>query len=104
MKSHMGCLCESCPALSVMPAKLLTLRLPSAHHIAPRRLLRYVILYDMYDMYDVLYDTLLVTIHAGGYYVNAGNVPRVLKWLPKASLIKQVRLGMVWVSFVKRHW
>eukprot|EP00197_Chlamydomonas_leiostraca_P006364 CAMPEP_0202866206 /NCGR_PEP_ID=MMETSP1391-20130828/7260_1 /ASSEMBLY_ACC=CAM_ASM_000867 /TAXON_ID=1034604 /ORGANISM="Chlamydomonas leiostraca, Strain SAG 11-49" /LENGTH=699 /DNA_ID=CAMNT_0049546135 /DNA_START=95 /DNA_END=2194 /DNA_ORIENTATION=- len=32
---------------------------------------------------------MLVWIVFGGYYVNAANVPRVLKWLPKASLIKQ---------------
>lgn len=24
----------------------------------------------------------------GGYYVNEGNVPRVLRWVPSASLIK----------------
>ncbi|KAG2484422.1 hypothetical protein HYH03_016836, partial [Edaphochlamys debaryana] len=32
---------------------------------------------------------MLVWIVFGGYYVNADNVPRLLSWLPRASLIKQ---------------
>lgn len=32
---------------------------------------------------------MLVWIVFGGYYVNQSDVPRVLRWLPTASLIKQ---------------
>ncbi len=36
---------------------------------------------------------MVVWIVFGGYYVNADNVPAALRWLPSASLIKQVGLG-----------
>ena len=30
----------------------------------------------------------------GGYYVNSGNVPRVLRWIPSVSLIKHAFEGL----------
>jgi len=35
----------------------------------------------------------------GGYYVNAGNVPRVLRWVPSASLIKHGFEGLCATEF-----
>ena len=35
----------------------------------------------------------------GGYYVNAGNVPRVLRWVPSASLIKHGFEGLCAAEF-----
>lgn len=33
-------------------------------------------------------------VQFGGYYVNAGNVPRALRWIPSVSLIKHAFEGL----------
>jgi len=34
------------------------------------------------------------SLQFGGYYVNAGNVPRALRWIPSVSLIKHAFEGL----------
>lgn len=36
----------------------------------------------------------MAAVQFGGYYVNAGNVPRALRWIPSVSLIKHAFEGL----------
>ena len=45
-------------------------------------------------MLRVLLTVAWPTVQFGGYYVNAGNVPRTLQWIPSVSLIKHAFEGL----------
>lgn len=47
---------------------------------------------------------MLISIVFGGLFVNEANVPRVLSWLPKTSIIKYVSMGLAccgWKGWVR---